>query len=137
MKRGSQLQRKKRMKRQRVQKRSRPNPVAIRVLDHLADVLGGLRDSVRRAWVATLPCLICGNHNTFACHTVNGGTAYKGTDQGTVPLCLVHHDEYDGRRKLANGWVGKKAFEVFYSINMAEQAAQFSARYEQEMMQPK
>lgn len=135
-KRQNPIERKKRMKRQRFHARKRPKPAATRAIDHLEDVIGGFRDHVRRVWIATRPCLICGSANTYACHTVNGGTAYKGTDQATVPLCLLHHDEYDGRRKLTNGEVGKAAFEAFYRISMATESLKLTTIYHQEMMQP-
>jgi hypothetical protein len=43
----------------------------------------------------------------------------KGPDSSCAPLCRVHHDEYDGRRKLPNGEVGRAAFEMYYRVDMA------------------
>lgn len=67
----------------------------------------GWRDPIR------LPTELCD-----PCHTENGGMRMKGPDSSCAPLCRVHHDEYDGRRKLPNGEVGRLAFEAYYGVDM-------------------
>lgn len=102
------------------------------------------RDASYRTWLGSRPCLVClhlspllgRKSSSYACHTVNGGTGFKGPDRLAVPLCLQHHDEYDGRQKLPGGAVGKRAFEVHYSISMAAEAVKLNEAYEQETMKP-
>jgi hypothetical protein len=54
-----------------------------------------------RRWVASHPCVICGNQNSQAAHTESNGMSSKGPDSSCVPLCLLHHDVLDGRRQGA------------------------------------
>ena len=72
-------------------------------------------------------------------HTTHNGGASKGPDSGCAPLDGIHHDEYDGRRKLPNGECGNKdhhrAFEEYYGIDMKAVAAAWYALYLKE--QPK
>jgi hypothetical protein len=72
---------------------------------------GPWRSKPYRAWIASFPCLICGNPNTQASHTEKGGGSMKGTDASCVPLCctgLRHHDQLDGRVDLPSGEKGNK-----------------------------
>lgn len=48
------------------------------------------------------------------CHTENNGTSSKGRDSSCVPLCRVHHQEYDS---------GRVAFEERYEVDMKREAA--------------
>ncbi len=63
------------------------------------------------------------------CHTENGGMRMKGPDSGCAPLCRTHHDQYDGRAKLPNGEVGKRAFEAHYGLDMRDVAAKWYKLY--------
>ncbi len=81
-------------------------------------------------------CEVC--HSTWGswpwatcdpCHTENGGMHMKGPDSGCAPLCRTHHDQYDGRAKLPNGEVGKRAFEAHYGIDMRAVAAKWYKQY--------
>ena len=51
-------------------------------------------------------------------HTERGGMSMKGPDSSCAPLCRFHHNQFDGKVKLANGEVGRRAFEDFYHIDM-------------------
>ncbi len=63
------------------------------------------------------------------CHTENGGASMKGPDSGCAPLCRTHHDQYDGRMRLPNGEVGKRAFEAHYGLDMRAVAAKWYKQY--------
>lgn len=105
---------------------------------------GPLRSDEYREWLRERACVACvklRDQATLwgklppalpvrieAAHTENGGMSMKGPDSGCVPLCAGigspdHHGQYDGRVKLPDGSVGKKAFERFYGIDMRREAA--------------
>ena len=62
-------------------------------------------------------------------HTTNNGRSSKGGDDTCAPLNRIHHDEFDGRRKLPNGEVGRKAFAKYYGIDMRDVARKWYALY--------
>ncbi len=70
------------------------------------------------------------------CHTENGGMSMKGPDSGCAPLCRTHHDQYDGRAKLPNGEVGKRAFEAYYGLDMRAVAAKWYKLYLEQYGKP-
>ena len=54
-----------------------------------------LRDKAHLAFVASQPCLICGQQPTHAHHLTfaqKRGLSLKVSDEFTVPLCAIHHD---------------------------------------------
>jgi len=55
---------------------------------------------------------------------MNNGMSSKGSDEFTVPLAPEIHDQFDGRVKLPNGEIGKRAFEAYYWVNTTERAIQ-------------
>jgi len=62
-------------------------------------------------------------------HTARRGAA-KGPDSTRAPLCRVHHQEYDGQRKLPNGEFGGKVnFERYYDVDMQREAASHYTLY--------
>ena len=69
------------------------------------------------------------------CHTGNGGMRQKGPDSGCAPLNRLHHDEYDGKAPLPNRADGTPrernhaAFEEFYGVDMATEAARLWAKF--------
>ena len=80
---------------------------------------GPWRSEAYRRWIASQPCMICGNPETQAAHTERGGMSMKGSDASCVPLCVRHHLEFDG--KIRNGSVSElqrsefqEAAAVFY-----------------------
>lgn len=95
---------------------------------------GPMRDLAYRRWIRELICIVYGpgrlweNLNcvtapTDAAHTENNGMSSKGPDSSCVPLCRVHHREYDA---------GREAFERKYNVNMRQIAARFYDRYQAE-----
>jgi Rad52/22 family double-strand break repair protein len=55
-----------------------------------------LRDKAHLKFVATQPCLICGRQPSHAHHLTfaqKRGLSLKVSDEFTVPLCALHHDE--------------------------------------------
>jgi hypothetical protein len=98
---------------------------------------GPMRDPEYRAWCRAHVCAISigrggcqlfGGHAATvlpsdAAHTLNNGLSSKGPDSSCLPLCRMHHREYDRNRK---------AFEAKYTVNMAALAAEHFARYQQE-----
>lgn len=105
---------------------------------------GPLRDDGYRRFLRQHGrCVACGivdprgNYHTMGkcdpAHTQNNGMRQKGPDDSCAPLCRIHHDEYDGHRKLPNGDVGRKAFERFYCVDMAEEAKAWWALYRLEL----
>jgi|GEM_PF-4537225 len=52
----------------------------------------------------------------------------KGSDASCIPLCLLHHDQLDGRVPLAGG-VGRGLFCRLYSIDLERTAAWFFERW--------
>jgi hypothetical protein len=55
-----------------------------------------LRDKAHLMFVATQPCLVCGRQPSQAHHLTycqKRGLSLKVSDEFTVPLCAVHHDE--------------------------------------------
>ena len=55
-----------------------------------------LRDKAHLKFVATQPCLICGRLPSHAHHLTfaqKRGLSLKVSDEFTVPLCALHHDE--------------------------------------------
>jgi DNA recombination protein Rad52 len=54
------------------------------------------RDKTHLQFVASQPCLICGRHPSHAHHLTfaqSRGLSMKVSDEYTVPLCAVHHDD--------------------------------------------
>lgn len=45
----------------------------------------------RRAWVKSLPCLVCGATPSENAHVENDGLSRKGDADKIVPLCHQHH----------------------------------------------
>lgn len=62
--------------------------------------------------------LIAGFQGGFcdAAHTENGGMRMKGPDSSCVPLCRVHHREYDS---------GRTSFERKYALDMKRLASEW------------
>ena len=55
-----------------------------------------LRDKAHLKFVATQPCLVCGRQPSHAHHLTfaqKRGLSLKVSDEFTVPLCALHHDE--------------------------------------------
>jgi hypothetical protein len=71
-------------------------------------------EAERREWMTRQPCVICGDRPSVAAHLKSGGTGRKDDVERTVPMCVPHHDEFDGR-KVAGG---KRTFLAKYGKTM-------------------
>lgn len=63
------------------------------------------RDAKYLAFVRAMPCLYCkrtpaGHAHHEGKREAGGGTALKGCDYHTVPLCGIHHTEYHQRAQI-------------------------------------
>jgi hypothetical protein len=70
-----------------------------------------LRDKTHLMFVATQPCLICARQPSQAHHLTfcqKRGLSLKVSDEFTVPLCALHHDELH-RSGAERAWWGTKA----------------------------
>jgi hypothetical protein len=69
-----------------------------------------------RAWVRSLPCLVCGSTPSEAAHTGPHGMSQKASDYSCVPLCTEHHtmapDSYHR--------IGPERFAAQYRVNYTE-----------------
>lgn len=69
-----------------------------------------LRDKAHLMFVAIHPCLICGRQPSQAHHLTfaqKRGLSLKVSDEFTVPLCALHHDELHRRGPERAWWEGK------------------------------
>ena len=72
-----------------------------------------LRDKVHLKFVATQPCVVCGRQPTHAHHLTfcqKRGLSLKVSDEFTVPLCALHHDELH-RSGAEQSWWDVKAIK--------------------------
>lgn len=97
---------------------------------------GPLRDQAYKNWLKERACVVCSRDKrrrnrdgskfiqwglSDPAHTLNNGMRSKGPDSSCVPLCRVHHEEYDA---------GRKAFEAKYGIDMQNEAKAHWAVYQ-------
>ena len=79
---------------------------------------GPARNGRYRAWIRTLPCVVCGiERGIEAAHTgSDGGRGQKSSDYSCIPLCNDHH-QADGRR----AWHGcsREEFQERHGIDVA------------------
>lgn len=69
-------------------------------------------DPEYKAWIATLPCLVCGARPAEVAHIGERAFGQKCSDRETAPLCAYHHR--DG--KLGHhGAIGRE-FWVHWSL---------------------
>ena len=69
-----------------------------------------LRDKAHLLFVATHPCLVCGREPTQAHHLTfaqRRGISLKVSDEFTVPLCALHHDELHRAGQERPWWEGR------------------------------
>ena len=52
----------------------------------------------RRAWVKSLPCIVCGHVPSENAHTENGGMGRKADYDTIAPMCRTHHRAFDEHR---------------------------------------
>lgn len=66
-----------------------------------------LKSEKHRRWVASLPCLRCWTSPCQAAHVTIGrfGFGMKTGDNNCVPLCPIHHVEFDkNQRRVSTEW---------------------------------
>ena len=69
------------------------------------------RDKAHLQFVASQPCLVCGRQPTHAHHLTfaqKRGLAMKVSDEFTVPLCALHHDEVHRSGGESKWWSERK-----------------------------
>lgn len=60
-----------------------------------------IRDEKFRRWIASLPCMICGQcFLSQAAHLTKGGMGLKGDDSGCRPLCAYRGKEMGCHAKI-------------------------------------
>ena len=85
-----------------------------------------------RRWIASHPCVMCGCLETQAAHTETGGMSTKAPDYTCVPLCLRHHDEFDGRRPIGHAGTGRETFQRVYHVDLTIWAEAFHEMWKRE-----
>lgn len=76
---------------------------------------GVARNWKYRAWIRSLPCLVCGCERSEAAHTgSDGGMRLKASDYSCVPLCSEHHTlgQYSYHR------LGREVFAAQFELNL-------------------
>ena len=78
-----------------------------------------------RAWIRTLPCLVCGTmRGVEAAHTGPNGLGQKSPDNSCIPLCRHHHQTgRDSYHKL-----GPRAFEQQHGLNIRAVVARLNLK---------
>jgi len=68
-----------------------------------------------KAWIRTLPCVVCGHTPSEAAHTgSDGGTSLKASDYSCVPLCCDCHTQ----GPLSYHRLGREAFELQHGLDL-------------------
>lgn len=76
---------------------------------------GPMRCPEYRRWLTGQRCIACivegiaYTRDSDPAHTINNGMRSKGPDSSCVPLCRLHHEEYDA---------GREVFEKKYRLTM-------------------
>lgn len=69
----------------------------------------------KAAWIRTLPCIVCGQGPSQACHAKSRGAG--GTSDHLVPMCHKHHHEQHR--------VGVKTFNAEHGIDLMAEAEHY------------
>lgn len=85
-------------------------------------------EKAHMAWVASLPCLVCGAPST--CHHVTGyadrmGRVSRRHDR-VAPLCPTHHQIQHGPRESVEA-LGHRGFYQMYAIDLMAEAERLAA----------
>lgn len=93
---------------------------------------GPMRSEAYRRWVSRFRCCVCNplsldmgeccEGNSQAAHAERNGMSSKGPDSSCVPLCVAHHNWYDGRSRAS--------VLRFEKLDLKEIAARFYAWYQ-------
>lgn len=76
------------------------------------------------AWIASLPCAVCGRQPVEVAHVGTRGFGQKCSDLETAPLCIAHHREgRESHHRLG------KCFWDFHRIDRAELSARLQRAY--------
>jgi hypothetical protein len=87
---------------------------------------GPTRGEGYKAWIRTLPCLVCHQTPSEAAHTGrDGGTGQKASDSSCVPLCALHHtvggDSYHQ--------VGRVRFARRFRLNLEDEVKRLNQEW--------
>jgi len=83
------------------------------------------RDAAYKAWIRTLPCLVCGAHAEAAHTGHDGGMGLKASDRSCVPLC--HRCHRTGVRSYHA--MGRRAFAALWCVDFDAVCARLNAQY--------
>ena len=90
-------------------------------------------DEAYKAFIRSLPCLICGmlrcrqTTKTEAAHVGQRGLAQKCSDRETIPLCALHHREGEH----AHHRMGKK-FWIHWNLERSEVILRYQRMFERQ-----
>jgi hypothetical protein len=87
----------------------------------------------RRNWMTRQRCIICRKRPSMSCHIDSGGTGRRDDAERTVPMCMNHHDEYDGRKHAG----GKLTFLLKYKLtrdDLLAKAKYFEEKWQREKL---
>lgn len=75
---------------------------------------GPARSYKYKAWIRTLPCLVCGAQPSEAAHTgSDGGMSMRSSDYSCLPLCSEHHT----MAPASYHQIGRARFEALHDID--------------------
>ena len=91
-------------------------------------------------WISQLPCCMCvpivrflatygdtGIRLSDPAHSgSDGGTSMKSSDSSCIPLCRMHHNQFDGQEKCPSGEVGRAAFIRYYGLPVDDIVAELN-----------
>lgn len=94
-----------------------------------------------KAWIATLPCIVCVRGviemlqiapftwiaRSEAAHVGDRGLGQKSSDRETIPLCMQHHRT----GKDAAHVIGKR-FWIHHGLDRVKLIAEFNREYEEQ-----
>lgn len=82
----------------------------------------------RRAWVKTLPCIVCGETPSDNAHIEGGGMGRKADADRIVPLCRRHHtDGPDSFHALGS----QRAFNDAHKLDLDIEADMIDQRWKE------
>lgn len=91
---------------------------------------GPARNARYRAWIRTLPCLVCGQTGAEAAHTGDdGGLALKSSDYSCVPLCADCHTMRPDSYHRHPG--GREGFERQHNLDLKREVKRLNEEWRQ------
>lgn len=74
-------------------------------------------------FVRDLPCVVCGTMPCDPHHTTKAGMSIKATDLSCIPVCRIHHDEFNAVGS------GPRTFEAKHNINIKTELIKTLMKY--------